>query len=439
MKRIKPYKDYKDSGISWLGYIPSNWKITRLKYIFQIQKRIVGELGYNVLSITQNGIKVKDIISGSGQLSMDYSKYQIIFEGEYGMNHMDLLTGYVDLSKYDGVISPDYRVFSLIENNSDKRYLLKLLQLCYKNKIFYSEGQGAAQFGRWRMPSDNFKNFFFPLPSLNEQNNIANFLDYKIAKIDRFISKKKQILSLNIERRKSFTSQILKSNTVQFIRISEITELIQRPIEIIDNEMFTPIGLYNRGRGIFHKLKTPGKDLGDSSFFYVKEGDVVFSGQFAWEGAVALASNSDNNCIASHRYPILKCNPTVILPEFLYSFFTISEGHLLLDNHSRGAAGRNRPLNPRNLIKEKIPIPSISLQKKLVKIVKNEIAFKSTIEKEIALVQEYKTVLIAEAVTGKIDVRDYVIPIFEEETEMEEEGEEELDLVEDEDVEIDNN
>lgn len=80
MKRIKPYKDYKDSGISWLGYIPSNWKITRLKYIFQIQKRIVGELGYNVLSITQNGIKVKDIISGSGQLSMDYSNIKLFLK-----------------------------------------------------------------------------------------------------------------------------------------------------------------------------------------------------------------------------------------------------------------------------------------------------------------------------------------------------------------------
>ncbi len=55
--------------------------------------------------------KIKDIDSGEGQLSMDYSKYQRVFPGEFAMNHMDLLTGFVDISIYNGVTSPDYRVF----------------------------------------------------------------------------------------------------------------------------------------------------------------------------------------------------------------------------------------------------------------------------------------------------------------------------------------
>src|SRR5690606_38616440 len=109
--RVK-YTKYKKSSISWVGEIPEHWQVKRLKHIFKIQKRIAGELGHNVLSITQNGIKIKDIDSGKGQLAMDYSKYQRIYAGEFGMNHMDLLTGYVDISKYNGVISPDYRVFS---------------------------------------------------------------------------------------------------------------------------------------------------------------------------------------------------------------------------------------------------------------------------------------------------------------------------------------
>ena len=58
---MKQYDNYKNSGVEWLGEIPEHWKVKRLKYIFEILKRISGELGHEVLSITQTGIKIKDI------------------------------------------------------------------------------------------------------------------------------------------------------------------------------------------------------------------------------------------------------------------------------------------------------------------------------------------------------------------------------------------
>ena len=113
------YSSYKFSGADWLGEIPSDWKVCPLKYIFTIKKRIAGEPGHTVLSITQSGIKPKDM-SGQGQFAQDYSNYQLVYPGDFAMNHMDLLTGWVDLSKYEGVTSPDYRVFI---NNDDTTYL----------------------------------------------------------------------------------------------------------------------------------------------------------------------------------------------------------------------------------------------------------------------------------------------------------------------------
>ncbi len=410
MSKFHKYKSYQTTEESWLHEIPEHWSIYRLKYIFEITKRIAGELGHDVLSITQQGIKVKDTESGAGQLSMDYSKYQKVDKGDFAMNHMDLLTGYVDISKFDGVISPDYRVFKLSHSECDSQYLLYTLQLCYTNRIFFKHGKGVSMLGRWRLPAENFKNFFIPLPPMEEQFKVASFLNYKLAKIERFITKKRVLLNLNIERRKSFTSKIIKSDTVQFLRLSSVTKFEERQIERNDNDVYTPVGLYNRGRGIFHKEQTFGKDLGDSTFYYIEEGDVVLSGQFAWEGAVALASKSDHKCVASHRYPVLRCDLNIVKPEFLYSYFTISDGFMLLDINSRGAAGRNRPLNPRRLVKEKIPIPSIELQKELVEIYNNEVRLKTTVSNEIKIVEEYKTALIAEAVTGKIDVRNFEIP-----------------------------
>ena len=117
-------------NVFWIKEIPSHWSVERIKTIFEIKKRIAGKLGFDVLSITQNGIKVKDIESNDGQQSMDYSKYQIVENGDFAMNHMDLLTGYVDIAKQEGVTSPDYRVFS-IRNDSKyyPEYYLLLLQL----------------------------------------------------------------------------------------------------------------------------------------------------------------------------------------------------------------------------------------------------------------------------------------------------------------------
>jgi type I restriction enzyme S subunit len=191
-KGINHNAKLKDSDVEWIGQIPEHWQVKRLKYVFQILKRISGELGHSVLSITQKGIKVKDTESGAGQLSMDYSKYQFVYKGDFAMNHMDLLTGYVDISKYDGVISPDYRVFDLIEPNSNKEYMLLLLQLCYSNKVFYAHGQGVSMLGRWRFPAENFNIFPFPVPPKSEQIEIADFIAKTNKKIAKAISLKEK-------------------------------------------------------------------------------------------------------------------------------------------------------------------------------------------------------------------------------------------------------
>jgi type I restriction enzyme S subunit len=146
----------KNVGVSWMGNIPEHWVIKRVKHLFEIRKRIAGKERYQVLSITQQGIKIKDTESGEGQLAMDYSKYQFVKVGDFAMNHMDLLTGYVDLSSEFGVTSPDYRVFTLTDKNSVDRYYLYLMQMGYKLKIFFALGQGVANVGRWRLQTEVF-------------------------------------------------------------------------------------------------------------------------------------------------------------------------------------------------------------------------------------------------------------------------------------------
>ncbi len=197
----------KSSTIFWATRVPEHWGEYRLKFIFEIKKRIADSLGYDVLSITQRGIKVKDTDSNDGQLSMDYSKYQIVEPGDFAMNHMDLLTGYVDISTQLGVTSPDYRVFSI--RNTSKyvpEFYLLLLQLCYKSKLFYPFGQGAAQLGRWRLPTDAFNNFVFPVPPKDEQIQICDLINKQSKKIVNLIQKAEASIALLKEHRASLIS-----------------------------------------------------------------------------------------------------------------------------------------------------------------------------------------------------------------------------------------
>lgn len=206
-KGIDPAAKMKDSGIEWLGEIPEHWDIRKTRYLFEIKKRIAGEIGYDVLSITQKGIKIKDIEKMDGQISSDYSKYQIVKKGDFAMNHMDLLTGYVDISQYDGITSPDYRVFSLSELNYIDRYFLFLFQIGYKRKIFYAFGQGAAHFGRWRFPTEEFRAFEFPIPPRDEQTSIVQHIETKCSRIDAIISKFKRQIELLKEYRTALISE----------------------------------------------------------------------------------------------------------------------------------------------------------------------------------------------------------------------------------------
>ena len=175
--------------------IPVHWKMKKIKYIFEIKKDIAGKEGYDILSITQKGIKVKDISKNEGQIAQNYSNYQLVDIGDFAMNHMDLLTGWVDISKYVGVTSPDYRVFRFINAaDYDAKYYLYFMQMCYMNRIFYGLGQGVSNLGRWRLQAEKFLNFTIPNPPLAEQQEIADYLDKKCAEIDNLIAKKEKLV-----------------------------------------------------------------------------------------------------------------------------------------------------------------------------------------------------------------------------------------------------
>ena len=226
-KGLDPNVPMKNSGVEWIGDVPQHWDCLKYKQVFKIKKRIAGKLGFDVLSITQKGIKVKDIESGGGQLSSDYSKYQIVKKGDFAMNHMDLLTGFVDLSQYEGVTSPDYRVFELSKPEFEPRFFLYLLQMGYLEKLFYPYGQGAAHIGRWRLPTDAFKEFFAPCPPPEEQRIIADAIENAVSRYLQLIDDVTESIELLKERRSALiTAAVTGKIDVSQMNTQEYKEVI---------------------------------------------------------------------------------------------------------------------------------------------------------------------------------------------------------------------
>ena len=310
------------------------------------------------------------------------------------------------VSPRHGIVSTAYGVYRCSQDSDlDPRFLHHLV----RSDSFQWELQVRSK-GVWKsrlqLTDAAFLDAPLPVPPLSEQAAIVRYLDHVDRRISRYIRAKQRLIELLEEERDALMREVTLNPETQELRLGIVAEQALRSVERRDAETYEPIGLRNRGRGIFHKPPTVGSDLGDSSFFWVREGDLVLSGQFAWEGAVALANAEDDGCVASHRYPLLRGKSGSAETPYLWALLRTQFGELLLNEHSRGAAGRNRPLNLGTLLKEKIPVPPLRAQALVVELIERHRRIASPTLEAMRRVREYRTRLIADVVTGRLDVRE---------------------------------
>lgn len=231
-------RNYVKTSMDWACEIPAEWSISRIRNHFEILKRIAGAEGYDVFSVTQQGLKVRDINVYEGQLAANYSGYQFVYPGEFAMNHMDLLTGGVGIADHLGVTSPDYRVFRIFdEAHCYAPYYLKVFQICYRRHAFYRFGRGAANVGRWRLPADAFKNFEIPLPPYEEQIKIVQAIGDEEQKTKAAIEcLKKQIDLLNDLKTRLISDTVTGKIDVRSIEIPEY-EYVDENIDNADENL----------------------------------------------------------------------------------------------------------------------------------------------------------------------------------------------------------
>lgn len=190
----------KDSGIAWIGEIPEHWGLIRNKNCLEECKQEVGKSkDYALLSLTKNGVILRDLESNKGKFPKDFESYKVVHPNNiiFCLFDIDETPRTVGLSSIYGMITGAYNVFSI------KNIVPKYLYFLYES-IDDKKGLKPLYTGlRKIIKTDRFLNAKLPFPPLSEQQQIVDFLEGKTAQIDKYISDvKRQIDSLKEYRQR---------------------------------------------------------------------------------------------------------------------------------------------------------------------------------------------------------------------------------------------
>lgn len=420
---MKRYNAYKDSGVKWIGEIPSHWDTKQFRRFFLIKKDVANCLGYDVLSVTQKGLKVKDIESNEGQMANDYSKYQIVEVGDFVMNSMDLLTGYIDCAKQKGVTSPDYKSFRVRQAiNLNKQYYLYIFQFCYKGRIFYNLGRGVSNKGRWRLPSENLNRFMLPVPPLHEQQAIVDYLKDKTFKIEQYVSARererelldslKQSEIANVVTRGLNPNVKMKDSGIPWIgKIPEHWEpcrnkdIFEESKKIVgeNSSDYVLLSLTKQGVIVRDLSENKGKFPKEFNTYKVVEpGDMIFC-MFDVDETPRTVGLSQNHGMITGAYDVFKIKR--VLPKFaLYYYLSIDDRKALRPLYK----GLRKVVPLPTFMSSKIFLPPLSEQQAIVAYIDEKLQkidqYMCDLQREIDYLKEFKQRLISDAVTGQLCV-----------------------------------
>lgn len=178
----------RNSNVEWIGLIPNAWQVARVKNVFYRSQKKAQIIDPVVLSLARSGVKVRDITNNEGQLAESYYDYNPVKVGDLLLNPMDLYSGAnCSYSKVNGVISPAYMNLRSYKK-SDSRYYDYYFKCQYWAMTFFAHGKGVSFDNRWTLNNETLMNYYIPLPSFEEQTQIADFLDKKCSQINALIS-----------------------------------------------------------------------------------------------------------------------------------------------------------------------------------------------------------------------------------------------------------
>lgn len=417
---MRQYESYKDSGVEWLGEIPSHWEISSLgKILLSVSEKNRSDLP--LLSITRElGVierDTEDQDSNHNFIPDDLSNYKILKKGQFGMNKMKAWQGSYGVSDFTGIVSPAYYIFDFIKSINPQFFHWAIRSKIYVS--FFGSASDGVRIGQWDLSKSRMKSIPFIIPSNDEQQKIAQFLDDKTAKIDQavdlaekqiaLLKEHKQILIQNAVTRGLNPDVPLKNSGVEWIgQVPEHWEVkklkfvltLSNKKEESKNSNKRYIGMENieSFTGKINDIPLIAEGIANS--FYKDE---ILFGKLRPYLAKSYLAYFDGIC--STEFLVYR-STKVLNNRFALNIF-LSYG--FIDAVNASTYGSKMPRANAEFISNMfLAIPPLSEQKQIIDYLDKQTA---KIDQAIALktahiekLKEYKSVLINDVVTGKVRV-----------------------------------
>lgn len=281
-------REMKYSCIDWIGYIPKTWNVGKVKQAFFRHKDKARQENPVILSLARSGIKIRNVSDNKGQLAESYYNYNPVKKGDLLLNPMDLYSGAnCNVSKIDGVISPAY-INLRSKNGYSPQYYDYYFKTQYWGMVLFAHGKGVSFDNRWTLNNETLMSYFIPVPSLQEQQDIADYLDKKVYEIDNIITQ----TNLSINEYKKY-KQALITETVTKGLIPDV-KMKDSGIEWIGN-IPENWGLKSlRYLGSLQNGISKGADYFGFGYPFVSYGDVYRNMELPLNGS-GLANSNDSD------------------------------------------------------------------------------------------------------------------------------------------------
>lgn len=462
-QNLTPYPEYKESNIPWLGIVPSHWKVVPNRSIFYeiIDRNHPNE---EMLSVTiRKGVIKQNILlsesSKKDSSNLDKSAYKMVQPGDIAYNKMRAWQGAIGVSDFKGIVSPAYIVVRPRQEINTK-YFHYLMRTPAFNKEAERWSYGITS-DQWSLRSEHFRMIYCSFPPLDEQAAIVRFLDHTGSRIKRYILAKQKLIKLLNKQKQAVIHQAvtrgldpnvpLKPSGVEWLGdVPEHWKIMKLKYEM----SFCGGGTPSKANEDYWKGKIPWvspKDM--KSEIIVDTEDHVTIKAVAESSTQLIPANTIlmvvRSGILQRTIPIAQtsCEVSInqdmkalipkgnIIPEFFIYFVRGCEKELIIEWTKQGATVES--IEFQYLSNSKIPIPPYQEQKEIIQYLDEIVSGNTKVvlraNQQISLLQEYHTRLIADVVTGKIDVRAAAsqLPVELEELEQVEDLAEEIEELED--------
>jgi type I restriction enzyme S subunit len=428
-EELKSYSQYSESEVAWLRQFPSHWeKLPGLAILYEKQNKNIGLIEKRVLSLSYGKIVIKPNERLHGLVPESFETYQIVEPGDIIIRSTDLQNDKVSLRvgevKDKGIITSAYLCLRA-KNGVTAKYAYLMLHTLDLTKALYGLGSGLRQNLSWT----DFKRLPFFIPPIDEQEQIIRYLEWKTTQINKFIKAKKRMIELLKEQKQVIIDEAVSGKVTHLTSNSLTTESWSRTKlkrlsrKITDGEHLSPT-FTDFGVPFLSAQDVRDREINFEVKKYVsredakkmrmrcnpQSGDLLIVSRGATIGRIGLVESDKEFCLLGSVI-LVKPNKRVN-SRFLYYLLSSKGVQEKLCLSSQASA--QPAIYIVDVSELPVYLPSFTMQTEIVEYIENrEEPIKNMlckIEREVCLISEYKTSLIQEVVTGKIDLKDICIP-----------------------------